>query len=892
MRLIRGAAGAGKTALVFREFKEALRTSAAETDLRIVVPTATLVRHFQHELARDGAVFSPRCIVSLHRFARELAPEFNLVPDGLLRALVRDALRRLNLPEFAGVATTEGMTSTVIDTIGLFENADCTPDRLVRVRKLGPRAQAFEKIWRAVDEGVRDRGYATRADLMRAAASNAQPARIWMDGFLDFSPLETTFIRALSKVCDLTLTASDSRASDDIRKLCLHLEARESLLPGLSRKPATTLIEAATPEREADDIARRIVELHAHGKPFREIGVALRDTETWLSLLRATFDRFGIPARFYFSGALRRHPAAIFLGGLIEGALTGWDFETTIDALRAHPRWGRSAAFDRFDFAVRKAMPGRGADALLALCDADWLREEISKCLRTDLWKSERQAPAAWKWRFERLAATLYRPGTLDAPRNHADVAAARSHIAAVRSWAEAIQMAVPFWRDQERTIPLDEFWRIVDASIESAVFQPADERADVVHVMNVYEARQWDLASLFVCGLKDTDFPRRHPRNLLFTSSEIDRLHAAGIPLRTADDRNGDRDQDEEWLFESLRTRATKSLFLSCPRNDATGKSVTPSRFVLRLGLNAEPAPLCRPIPNFETPDFGVAGHLDSPALLAQMAAMHKQISPTALEDLAQCRFKFFAGRTLALDNRPDRPGERLQRRVTGIILHEALDRWLAGTDRDFVELFDEVFAESCGKCHLPPGYRLEVERILNRKIAGKVSANDKWKPDSSESEVKLTLDFPGGIAVNCRLDRIDRFGSNCVIVDYKSSKTENVKKLVHDGTKLQGPLYCLAVREHRNLNPVAMVYWAVRDDELYGWGAIPNYDADLDPMPANWATDARARAIGRLSGYLAGAVEARPENPDQCRWCDFRDACRVEQHRALVKIGGAVDG
>jgi hypothetical protein len=210
---------------------------------------------------------------------------------------------------------------------------------------------------------------------------------------------------------------------------------------------------------------------------------------------------------------------------------------------------------------------------------------------------------------------------------------------------------------------------------------------------------------------------------------------------------------------------------------------------------------------------------------------------------------------------------------------------------DRDFVELFDEVFAEACRKYRLPPGYHLEVERILNRKIAKKVSANELWKPDSSESEVKLTLAFPGGIAVHCRIDRIDRFGADCVIVDYKSSKTQSVKKLVHDGTRLQGPLYALAVREQKHLNPVAMIYWAVRDDEHHGWGEIPGYKAEFAPIPPNWSAEARARAVERLSGFLAGAVEARPENPDQCRWCDFVHACRVEQ-RTLVKIAGAIDG
>ena len=178
MKLIRGAPGSGKTALVFREFKAALRPGAA--DLRIVVPTATLVRHFQHELARDGVAISPRSIVSLNRFMLERAAflpnEPKLVPDGLLRAIVRDLLQRLNFPEFAAVATTEGMTATIIDTIDLFENAACTPEKLASVRKLGAHAKPFEKMWRAVAEAVRKSGYCLRGDLIRAAATNPQPA--------------------------------------------------------------------------------------------------------------------------------------------------------------------------------------------------------------------------------------------------------------------------------------------------------------------------------------------------------------------------------------------------------------------------------------------------------------------------------------------------------------------------------------------------------------------------------------------------------------------------------------------------------------------------------------------------------------------------------------------
>jgi len=887
MRLIRGAPGSGKTAQVFREFKEAQLTGAA--DLRIVVPTATLVRHFQHELARDGMVFSPRSVVSLNRFILERANEANLVPDGLLHVIVRDCLQRLQFPEFAAVAGTEGMAATIVDTIDLFENAGCTPDKLASVRKLGPHAKAFEKLWRAVGEAVRKCGYHLVGQIVNLRPIGNRP-QIWMDGFLNFSPIEQEFLRNLAKVSDLTLTITDSPATDQIRKFALQLGAEDRLLTSPPRKPRTTLIAARTLEREADEIARRILALLKQGTALREIGVALREAATWVPLLKGTFDRFGIPARFYFSSPLRNHPVAIFLGGLISGAICGWDFEASIETLRAHPRWGASAAFDRFDFAVREAMPGRGAPALLGLCEAEWLREEIAVCLKIEAWKTDLLKPAEWAKRFEALATNLYRPGTLDVARDPTGLESVRSHVAALRAWIDAVSSITALY---EQPVSLEDFQRVASIAIETAVVHPIDDRANVVHVMSVYEARQWDVAALFVCGMTDHDFPRQHPQNLLFPDSDIDQLRKAGIPLRKA----ADYEFEERWLFDSLLTRATHSLFLSYPDHDASGKSVQRSRF-LDFDRQAEPAQLCRPVPKVPAAGAGNPGRVDSPDLQAEMARLHQSIGMTALEDLAQCRFKFFSGRTLALKGSPERPDKRLQPRVTGSILHVALERWLADKGRDFVEHFEAAFDETCRTEHLPPGYRLEVERIQFREIARRVSANDLWTPDSSDAEVDLALEFvdknafPGGIRVKGRVDRIDKFGDDCVIVDYKSSKTANVQKLVASPTRLQGPLYALAARENLHLNPVAMVFWAVREDERYGWGKIPGADvkvAALQPMPENWAADARARTIERLSAFLSGEVQAHPEEVEQCRWCDFKAACRVE---TLVTVEKAAMG
>lgn len=891
MRVIRGAPGSGKTALAYGEFAEALREGTA--NLRLVVPTATLVRHTQHELARRGLVFSPNSVLSLSRFARERAgasAEAGLVPEGLLRAFVRDTLSSLKLPDFAGVAATGGMVDVVIDTIHLMENAGGTPKRLAEVRALSSVARAFLRVWQTVDEAVRRSGFLTRGAMFRAAAACQQPATVWMDGFLHLSPLEADLVRAVASTCDLTVTLGMTDASDEMHRLCIELRARDTTLPGARRAPTAIVVAAASPEREAAEMARRTIEIHAAGTPLRQIAVAVRDTETYVPLLRAAFDRFGIPARFYFPLVLRHHPAAIFLNGLLDGVLDGWDFEATLRAFRAHPRWGTSTSFDRFDFAVREQMPAHGASEFLALAGTGWLGDRLGECLRIGAWKQDRLLPADWARRCGKMATSLYRPGTPEPATTSTEDA--RSHSAALSAWIHAVESVTEFWQDGERAITLGEFWPVAREAVETARFHVADDRANVVHVMGVQEARQWNLHTLMVCGVTDRDFPQRQAENLIFPDRDIDRLRKAGMPVRKADRDGAGRDKEEQWLFQTLQTRATGNLMVTYPRRDIGGRGVERSRYIDTPVIAAEAAPRCRPVLAAEAESTGVAGRIESRHLLEQVAGLHRSVSPTGLESLVQCPFQFFAGKTLMLKPAPDRPQERLQARITGTILHEALEKWQTRRDRDFVEVFEETFEDTCRRKHLPAGYKLEVERFLLRNIARQVGATEKWKtPDRTLVEETFELPFLGDITVKGRIDRIDVFGNDCVVIDYKSSKTANVQRLVESEAKLQGPIYALAARDHLHLNPVAMAFWAVREDRLFGWGEIPGYKGyrgkALEPMPENWADDARARAGEQLSAYLGGNAAVRPADESQCRWCDFAAACRVETQRKGMTAG-----
>ena len=200
------------------------------------------------------------------------------------------------------------MATTILDTIALFENAAWTPAQLAAQRKLSGHARAFQKLWDAIDSAVSDSGYQTRGRIFRSAVAPPESPAVWMDGFVNLSPVESEFVTALAQSCDLTITLADTPATHAIRVFAMQLKAQDRLLPGVARKPEITTVAAPNMEREADEIARRILALHERGVPFREIGVALREASVYHPLLQGTFDRFGIPARFYFSSPLRHTP--------------------------------------------------------------------------------------------------------------------------------------------------------------------------------------------------------------------------------------------------------------------------------------------------------------------------------------------------------------------------------------------------------------------------------------------------------------------------------------------------------------------------------------------------------------------------------------------------------
>lgn len=869
MRLIYGAPGGGKTAAVFREFTEAHKQG--KSPLRIVVPTATLVRHYRHELARAGLVIDPKCVVSLAGFAGELVPAVNPAPEGLIRALIRAELAAHPPAAFGEAAGSAGMVEAFAETIGLFENADASPGKLP---KLSTRTQAFARAWKRVDDEIRARGFATRGRLFRTATEKARsgearlPVSVWMDGFLKLSPLEQGLVDAVARATDLAITRQVETAS----------EGQLSLFDS-PRKVDALVVRSPAPPVEAEEIARRIVEMAGQGFDFSDMAVAVRDIDSWLPLLRATFDRFGIPARFYFSEPARNHPAIRFLGGLMSCALGGWDFATTVAALRANPAWGSSADFDRFDFKIRAVAPGRGAGHFLQECESEWLRKRIARCLAIEAWRGRSATASVWRSRLESWAAEIYRPGTVPEPAAFSDTHRERILATGIGVWNRSLAVAEAVWMPGV-DVSFEAFCETLRGELDSARFSLPDDRRNVVHVMSAFEARQWSIRALFVCDVTARNYPRRNPPNLFLTDGDVMALHRSGVMIRTS----AEAERDEAELFDVLKTRGRDQLILSLSATDFGGRAVEPSARLVEFAESANAVP-CRCVPIAAPPATGEQESIGADAG-PMLAERHKTVSVSALQDLMKCRFQFFARQTLRLPELPIGPPQRLDARMMGIIFHVAVEEWLGNREQDFGAMFEECFERESRKRNLPPGYRMEVRRVEFRRIAAGVAEQMNWRFDSTEAEVPCTIEFPGGITVKCRPDRIDRLpDGRCVIVDYKSSKEETVEKIVRDEAALQGPLYCLSVRETKGMEPAAMMFFAVRTGEAFGWGSIPGWPGEnLRPFPENWMEDARMRSAERLGDYLTGNIRPEPHDPEDCRYCDARNACRYELRPVTV--------
>lgn len=867
MRLLVGPPGSGKTTKVLAEFAAAAQAGPA----RLVVPTATMAEHLRHELARQGRHVRPSWITTLAGLLAELLPGVRIAGAPELALLVELALE--SRPElFCALRGSPGLPGALASAIDELSAAGVDALQLESLAGMGVAHPDRDLVglYAAAEKALGASGLRLRAQALSQAVSRLQEqpcpfSAVWFDGFYMFSAAELEFVSALAAAVRVTVTLPEWEGAAAAVNRFRALGARIDTLQVRRPRPKVVLVNAASRDHEVEEVVLRLLEEHSQGRPWREMGVVVRNEEEYLARFERALFRAGIPSRAYFGRALWREPVCLLVRRFVDAVVSGWDGEATVRLLRSPgivtaPALRSGGLRDR----LVEELPFRGLDRLGRLA------AEAAAPLRPFAdWPDLQLTPRQWAARLRDLVRLLEpppsgRPLGPEELRDYHVRAAAFREILDIAGTAAALLPEDP--------VPLAGFWPHVEPALREARIYPEDFRRDAVHLLDVQEARQWELPVVFVCGLLEGEFPRRVQPDPVLPEGLRQALAAQGIGLRTRQSREA----EEQFLFEVARTRATEKLFLSWPARNEKGdeqlrafvldqaeaegaRPVEARRFAVRP-LRTPPLP---PRPAF-LPD----------ELLGPLRQLHAGIAATAIESFLQCPFQFFAARTLCLREPARFPARRLDPLFLGTLAHAILGEWhQRGGDIGVItmELWDrEMRRQGVPETHQALLAREAMKRNL-RLYAGQAQLEPSWRIEL-ERELRLRL---AGVEVHGRADRVDiSDDGRCIVYDFKYSSGSSAsqrRQREEAGLSVQGGLYARALQEE-GFRPQAIQLVLLKNEiRLVGASSEEEVAGSIDRAVA-----AAEKAIGEIH---AGRIEVLPADPDQCSWCVFSDACRVRE-------------
>lgn len=431
----------------------------------------------------------------------------------------------------------------------------------------------------------------------------------------------------------------------------------------------------------------------------------------------------------------------------------------------------------------------------------------------------------------------------------------------------------------------LDELRRLA-----MAPFQP-ESGEPTVFVLDAYEDPGVRFDSLWVAGLGAATWPRPVAIDPLLPIEIQRRL---GMPCATA----ADCVADARSIIGAWRTQACE-LVLSWPRRENdTDVDGTPL-------LPAEATSLTRAAPQASRERLMHAAAVlepwcDDRAPPLRAAAAHG--GARVLELQSQCPFRAFA--ELRLRAEPlEEPFAGMDRRVRGVALHLALQRfWTelgsqqallrlepAACDARVAAAVDRSLAEV-----LPAGSGARstaIERDWQRRAIGHLLALERTRPPFTVVETERELNGKiGGLELRLRVDRVDRVGSELVVIDYKSG---TIRKAPWRGARMDAPQLPLYAVLHPG-RPAAIAIAALDAEGASFTGVAQGAEliATLESAPEFELTEDRESGfdwpvikehwyawLERLArDHAAGHAGVDPKlGADTCRYCHLDALCRV---------------
>ena len=625
-----------------------------------------------------------------------------------------------------------------------------------------------------------------------------------IDGFHDYTQLELKFIKELTSLIPnvyitLPYQISDpvppafqvshktySRLSElNLRELRLddnrrttsrmlgHIEANifsqpeDPFIPEPdSSGTSLRITAAANVQDEVEQIARVIRKLtFREGYSFSQIAVIFRNIEKYRDIVEDTFTRFCIPVRIYGKKPLKSNPLIKAIINTARIFTDKWQDEAVWKVLKSNTGIDGNL-INKLEQEYLKRGTVNDYNKWLKLTSTTELKpvNDFLKELRKIFTNLEGKHTFNHYCKcYTDIVNLFYKPSFTPPIKSIDKVNHNREISGLMKSDAGALKEFMAILNNntlgeiskEAGNLPFGKFNHILGSQVSLSSYRETDRRKEVVNVINVLEARQWEMPVVFVGGLLEKEFPRQVREDLFLKDYYRKKLNATGkIALREASEQM----DEERYLFYITVTRAKERLYLSYPSANSDGNPTLPSFFLSDIqklfpeetvqGITIQ-RNLSKIIPEPEeiitstdAKSF-VYYHLNNPyvsereqyekdialwlynnnaenkaslreelctlttlidsynnlelklfdkKIVKKINETSTRFSPTKLKDYAQCPYKYFGRSTLKLRQAIPKSMDLL---MQGTIIHKVLEEYFndTGETKNITGIFDDIF-------------------------------------------------------------------------------------------------------------------------------------------------------------------------------------------------------
>jgi ATP-dependent helicase/nuclease subunit B len=517
---------------------------------------------------------------------------------------------------------------------------------------------------------------------------------------------------------------------------------------------------------EVEQIARAIRKLtYRDGYTFSQIAVIFRNIEMYRDIIGNTFTRFSIPVRIYGKKPLKDNPLIKTIMNTTRIFTDKWQDEAVWMVLKSNTGIDGNL-INRLEQEYLKRGTVNDCNKWLKLTNelrpVNKFLKELEKIFNN---LEGRHTFSHYCKCYVDIATLFYKPAftpplkSIDEVNHyhHQEISGLMKSDAGALKELMAILNNTTLGDLSSNTgnLTFREFDHILESQVDLSSYREIDRRKEVVNVINVLEARQWEMPVIFVGGLLEKEFPRQVREDLFLKDYFRKKLNATGkIALREASEQM----DEERYLFYIAVTRAKERLYLSYPSANSDGNPTLPSFFLsdtrklfpeeILQGITIQ-RNLSKIIPEPEeiitstdSKNF-VYYHLNTPyvsereqyekdialwlynnnaenkaslkeelctlttlidsynnlnlklsdkKIVKKISETSTRFSPTKLKDYAQCPYKYFGRSTLKLRQAIPKSMDLL---MQGTIIHKVLEEYFkdTGETKNITEIFEDIF-------------------------------------------------------------------------------------------------------------------------------------------------------------------------------------------------------